>query len=193
MQIVASRLKILVAPQIRVVVPEEQADDLRRDDLALNLIKRHWEVDPKQKTLFNRLRANVRVMLFLVVLLGFAAFNSLWVPLKLEQESLVHSRADLAVEAGRYLEQKATPTTETCAARDSLSELVDVGVRDMISPSTVESYVSIYTQNYESVCSSLHQGDVFQWALFKHSKELGRMKVSASSHLLCQHGRWTVA
>ena len=182
-----------MAPQIRVVVPEDQADDLRRDDLALNLIKRHWEVDPKQKTLFNRLRANVRVMLFLVVLLGFAAFNSLWVPLKLEQESLVHSRADFAIEAGRFLAQKATSTTETCAVRDGLSEFVDLGVRDIFSPSTVESYISIYTQNYESVCSALHREDVFEWALFKHSKELGRMKVRASSNLLYPHERWTVA
>lgn len=92
-QIVASRLKILAAAQIRVVVPVNDAEEVRRDNVAVNIVKGHWELDPAQRDILKRLKANSRVMIFILVLIIFAAFNSLWIPLKLEQESLNHPKA----------------------------------------------------------------------------------------------------
>lgn len=175
-QIVASRLKILVAAQIRVVMPEEDANDLRRDDIAVNIVKGHWELDPSQKSLMQRLKANARVMLFLVLLLGFAAFNSLWVPLKLEQESLTHPRANLAIEAGEFLEKESSFEKDMCSLCDVWTEILSPAPPVDICPASVDTYISLYSHNYESRRGCCQKAQLFEWAIRKHSKELGRMK-----------------
>lgn len=55
-QILCSRLKILAAAQIRVVVPEQDAATVSRENVAVNIIKGHWEVDPSQRHIMPRLR-----------------------------------------------------------------------------------------------------------------------------------------
>ena len=167
-----------MAAQIRVVIPEENADDLRRDNIAVNIVKGHWEVDPSQRSLFTRLRANARVMIFLVVLLSFAAFNSLWVPLKLEQESLMHPRASLAIQAGELLtKEQSEQSADLCAPCDTWSEIMSSPDPMDICPATPESYIDLYTENYHSARGCCHKAEQFELAIQKHSKELGRMKV----------------
>eukprot|EP00210_Caulerpa_lentillifera_P006184 g5908.t1 len=175
-QIVAARLKILVAPQIHVVVSANQANRLNHDEIAVNIVKRHWEVDPTQKKLMRRLQANTRVMLFLVILLAFAAFNSLWVPLRLEQESLMHPRAQMAIEAGRVTKKERVTGRVTSPTCDVWSEILQESKPIDVCPANVNEYITLYKSHFEGHRGCCKRSETFDWALRKHAKELGRMK-----------------
>lgn len=122
-------------------------------------------------------------MIFLVILLGFAAFNSLWVPLKLEQESLDHPRAKMAIEAGKYLAQGSNHNLLSAGPSSCqfLNEVLNSHDPINICPATVEDYVTIYSENFISIPGCCPKMQNIEWALNKHAKELGRMKVNPLS------------
>lgn len=181
-QIVAARLKILVAPQIHVIVPADHAHELNQDEIAVNIVKRHWEVDQSQKRLMRRLQANTRVMLFLVVLLSFAAFNSLWVPLRLEQESLLHPRAEMAIEARSVMKKnRSLRNYSTLPICESFEETLEKHKPIDVCPASVEDYITLYKSNFDGYRGCCKKSQKFDWALYKHSKELTRMNVKSHS------------
>eukprot|EP00208_Stichococcus_sp_RCC1054_P004120 CAMPEP_0206134734 /NCGR_PEP_ID=MMETSP1473-20131121/179_1 /ASSEMBLY_ACC=CAM_ASM_001109 /TAXON_ID=1461547 /ORGANISM="Stichococcus sp, Strain RCC1054" /LENGTH=952 /DNA_ID=CAMNT_0053526355 /DNA_START=491 /DNA_END=3349 /DNA_ORIENTATION=+ len=94
-QILCSRLRILVLPQLRIVVPEEDADmeEIPREDLAPNIMRGYWQLDPHQRGLWGRLRAHKRVMLIMVGVAALAAANATLVPTAMEGAVLAHPRS----------------------------------------------------------------------------------------------------
>lgn len=93
-QILCSRLRIIVLPQLRVM-PEAGRDveDLPRDQLAPNIMRGFWEVDARQTSVWGRLRANNRVMLLMVAVALLAAGNALVVPPAMEAAVMAHPRS----------------------------------------------------------------------------------------------------
>lgn len=94
-QILCSRLRVLVLPQLRVVVPEGNlnVEDLPREQLAPNIMRGFWQVDPLQTSVWGRLRANKRVMLIMVAVAFLAAVNAALVPAAMEAAVLAHPRS----------------------------------------------------------------------------------------------------
>ncbi|CAD7698420.1 unnamed protein product [Ostreobium quekettii] len=178
-QILCSRLKILAAAQIRVVVPEQEAGMVSRENIAANVIKGHWEVDPSQRNMMKRLRCNMRIMAFIVCLLVMAGLNSLWVPLRLEQESLNHPRSDMAIEAGQALESGSNTfgLRAQCAACPAgwpfkVADVPGPGPQCMDSDvEYVESLKTAYLDKRQ--CRDM---EILKWSIRKHSVELGRMR-----------------
>lgn len=119
-------------------------------------------------------------MVFIVCLLVVAALNSLWVPLRLEQESLNHHRADLAVEAGKVLESG----NDTIGLKAQCAVLeppfpYERSIGNRLGPQCpggVEEYIRSLRDVYEKekCCPDV---DVLRWSIRKHSLELSRMKV----------------
>lgn len=119
-------------------------------------------------------------MVFIVCLLVVAALNSLWVPLRLEQESLNHHRADLAIEAGKLLESEdgILGMKAQCSVLGPPFPYEQSFVNQLgpQCPGSAEEYIESLKSTYEKerCCPDV---DVLRWSIRKHALELSRMKV----------------
>lgn len=96
-QIICSRLRILALAPGRHLVHADAADEQDTENLAPDILTGTWHVDPAQRRLLPRLRANWRVMLFMVAMASIAAFNALTFSLAMEQTVLSHVRTPPAI------------------------------------------------------------------------------------------------
>ncbi|MEW5308759.1 MAG: hypothetical protein WDW38_000693 [Sanguina aurantia] len=94
---------------------------------APNLLNALWERDPKQKHVWGRLRAHTHVMVFTVLLCSLAFFNTLAIPIMLEEQVLTHPSAAPLIALGlqrlpgaattpAHLNRSAHPATPTLNA-----------------------------------------------------------------------------
>ncbi|KAL3145404.1 hypothetical protein ABBQ38_001651 [Trebouxia sp. C0009 RCD-2024] len=156
-QIMSSRLKILLMPPGRGVVPPfDQHSPEEAAHMSPVIMAGVWEDRKADHAFHGRLRANFRVLTLIVSILGLAAFNAMYVPLHLEQVIHSHPRSIALLAVAREADW-VTNLNSTHAGGQALSPEMATGV---------ESYMA-------KGCSSQ---DKLMGALAKHAQEVGRMR-----------------
>lgn len=156
-QIMSSRLKILLMPPGRGVVPPfDQHPPEEAAHMSPVIMAGSWEDRKADHDFHGRLRANFRVLTLIVSILGLAAFNAMYVPLHLERVIYTHPRSIALLAATREADW-VTNLNSTHAGGQALSP-------DMAT--AVESYMA------KGCCSQ----DKLMGALAKHAQEVGRMQ-----------------
>lgn len=110
-QIICGRLRIVGMPHVQAGQPRAPPEG---GILVPNVLHCAWEHDPTQRKLMPRLKANIRIMSMIALVMSIAGFNALVVPLALEHHTgsvprsqhILQYEAELKVlmEAGRSAE-----------------------------------------------------------------------------------------
>ncbi|WIA09118.1 hypothetical protein OEZ85_008530 [Tetradesmus obliquus] len=102
-QILCSRMKVLAMPSVNAALPPRRdgRPQLVREEYVPNVLRGCWERQPAQRHIWQRIRANRRIIAFSCLLCGMALANALLIPLHLEGRILQHPDTALMAAAGR--------------------------------------------------------------------------------------------
>ncbi|WIA29195.1 hypothetical protein OEZ86_011706 [Tetradesmus obliquus] len=102
-QILCSRMKVLAMPSVNAALPPRRdgRPQLVREEYVPNVLRGCWERQPAQRHIWQRIRANLRIIAFSCLLCGMALANALLIPLRLEAGILQHPDTALMAAAGR--------------------------------------------------------------------------------------------
>ena len=133
-------------------------------DLAPSILTGTWRVDPSQRTVLGRLRANRAVLAAVVTAASLAALNALVVPLRLEASALAHPRTPAVMEAA--------------VASDRAWRTAGLGGL----PAAVDGVAAAYSARCGLRAAT--PASPFRAATLKHAAELAKMRAPEHAELI---------